>query len=701
LEYDLSKIRMTEIPPDVVKYLTIQMSKLYQNNAQVALKVAACFGTEFDLVTFKKAKVTGVALEQFLPTLSSSGFLSETSPGKFQWAHDQVRQAAYDLIPPQKRKMFHLLIGTRLLMYTPEEQLEECIFDIVPHMALGHEYLTSESQKCEVAELSLLAGKRAYRSLSYPSAVNYFNSGINMLPASCWERQYKLSLNLHDMAIKTAYCVGNFSQLCTLVSTVLSKGKTLEDKLDAHNSQVRYLNSTGQCEGAISQCLVVLEELGEKFPQDLTDEIEVEYMHVKGLLATRTSNDILQLPVMGDDRKLAAMEFLSLTQAACSNTRPQLGVLAIIRMVKMTLEWGLCDVSAFSFAAYGGFLVSPVNQDFEGSYQYGKIGLKVLDKFSCKGQNRLVARVYNMVFGTINVFREPYQASLDNLKDGYRDGCQSADLEYAYLCLQKHSVLQIHSGGSTLIKLEQELTSSAINAEKYGQTAALLSIVVWLSAVLEIKDDSSRENPYMTYLNCTEDALLQQQVSQKNLNFCHSLCNKQKFTCLLKGDLDGAIHYYNMSLKYPHSKWAQSTSTILGDFLDGIIAFTCAQKHQSDEAYWKNIGLKAIEHFQKFVESSEWNFSHKLYLLEAEHHALKGNDEAALQKYDLSITTARKHRHLQEEGFALERAGNYHLHKGRHGNALSKFSSAKECYERWGAHSVKNRMAAKCRELSY
>ena len=82
-------------------------------------------------------------------------------------------------------------------------------------------------------------------------------------------------------------------------------------------------------------------------------------------------------------------------------------------------------------------------------------------------------------------------------------------------------MLQIHSGGSTLTKLEQELTSSAINAEKYGQTAALLSIVVWLSAVLDMKDDSSREDPYVTYLNCTETALLQQQLSQKNFVFCH------------------------------------------------------------------------------------------------------------------------------------------------------------------------------------
>ena len=52
--------------------------------------------------------------------------------------------------------MFHLLIGTKILMNTPEEQLEDSIFDIVPHMTVGQEYLQIESQKYEVAELNLI-----------------------------------------------------------------------------------------------------------------------------------------------------------------------------------------------------------------------------------------------------------------------------------------------------------------------------------------------------------------------------------------------------------------------------------------------------------------------------------------------------------------------------------------------------------------
>ena len=146
----------------------------------------------------------------------------------------------------------------------------------------------------------------------------------------------------------------------------------------------------------------------------------------------------------------------------------------------------------------------------------------------------------------INIFREPYQrkqtlhiacrysdrnifdqkiiffaiASLDKLLDGYRDGCRYGDLEYACWCLQRHSVLQLHSGGN-LIKLKQELTSSARKTMQCGQIIVRLLIVIWLSTVLEMTGDTSREDPYITYFSCTEDALLQQQESHKNFAFCH------------------------------------------------------------------------------------------------------------------------------------------------------------------------------------
>jgi predicted ATPase len=54
-----------------------------------------------------------------------------------QRAHDSLRQAARALIPENKRESFHLLIGTRMLMNTPESELDTTIFYILGHMNKG------------------------------------------------------------------------------------------------------------------------------------------------------------------------------------------------------------------------------------------------------------------------------------------------------------------------------------------------------------------------------------------------------------------------------------------------------------------------------------------------------------------------------------------------------------------------------------
>lgn len=168
---------------------------------------------------------------------------------------------------------------------------------------------------------------------------------------------------------------------------------------------------------------------------------------------------------------------------------------------------------------------------------------------------------------------------------------------------------------------------------------------------------------------------------------------------MFNGDIDGAAQYYTRVLQYPHGEVTPSTATILSAFMDGLIAFTKAQKHGIDEGQWTDVALGVIAYFSALVKSSHWNFSQKLYLLQAEEQVLKGNDALAVEKYELSITTAQKHRFIHEEGLGFERAGDYHVRMGRTNTATLCYMKAMKCFERWGAHSVAHRIAEKCRRF--
>ena len=51
--------------------------------------------------------------------------------GSYRFVHDRVHEAAYALIPTERRAAVHLRIGRILVAHTPPGKLDEAIFEIV------------------------------------------------------------------------------------------------------------------------------------------------------------------------------------------------------------------------------------------------------------------------------------------------------------------------------------------------------------------------------------------------------------------------------------------------------------------------------------------------------------------------------------------------------------------------------------------
>ena len=83
--------------------------------------------------------------------------------------------------------------------------------------------------------------------------------------------------------------------------------------------------------------------------------------------------------------------------------------------------------------------------------------------------------------------------------------------------------------------------------------------------------------------------------------------------------------------------------------------------------------------------NSDWNFTNKLCLLEAEQRSLSYNHREAIASYDASIASAKKSGFIHEQGLACEKAGFYHKRYGAVCKAAEYFKQARECYEEWGS----------------
>ncbi len=176
------------------------------------LKLAAYIGNHFDLSTLaivsqQSESDVATALwkalqeELVLPKSELYKFYLEQEQQRantntienvtYRFLHDRVQQAAYSLIPSDQKQQTHRTIGELLFRHTAKAEVEEKIFHIVNLLNYGVELIAQPSQRAELAQLNLLAGKeRSKLATGYESAYGYFDQGIHLLTSDCWQSQY-------------------------------------------------------------------------------------------------------------------------------------------------------------------------------------------------------------------------------------------------------------------------------------------------------------------------------------------------------------------------------------------------------------------------------------------------------------------------------------------------------------------------------
>src|SRR5262245_43397358 len=171
--WDLEQIRTKGYTDNVVDLMVARLIRLPADTRQ-ALQQLACLGNIAEITTL--SVVLGTTEEQVHAALApaSRQELVECLPGAYRFVHDRVQEAAYSLIPQERRARAHLRVGRLLAAHTPPDKRDEAIFEIVNQLNRGVELIDSSEEREQLAELNLMAGKRARASTAYASALTYF-----------------------------------------------------------------------------------------------------------------------------------------------------------------------------------------------------------------------------------------------------------------------------------------------------------------------------------------------------------------------------------------------------------------------------------------------------------------------------------------------------------------------------------------------
>src|SRR5258705_229948 len=178
--WQLDRIHAKGYTDNVVDLMVGKLTRL-PTETQAALQQFACLGNIAEITML--SIVLGKSNEDVHSDLWDAVRLElvEHLEGSYKFIHDRIQEAAYSLIPERLRAEAHLRVGRLLAAHTPSERRQEAIFDIVNQLNRGAALITSQDEREQLAELNLLAGRRATASAAYASALTYFVAGASLL----------------------------------------------------------------------------------------------------------------------------------------------------------------------------------------------------------------------------------------------------------------------------------------------------------------------------------------------------------------------------------------------------------------------------------------------------------------------------------------------------------------------------------------
>ncbi|MCP4217514.1 MAG: GAF domain-containing protein, partial [bacterium] len=94
---------------------------------------------------------------------------------------------------------------------------------------------------------------------------------------------------------------------------------------------------------------------------------------------------------------------------------------------------------------------------------------------------------------------------------------------------------------------------------------------------------------------------------------------------------------------------------------------------------------QSIKMMEEWAAIGPMNFSHRLYLMQAELYRVTGKGHKAIEYYEKAITSAREHEFLYVEALACELAAKFYMRNDRDELAEFYFQKTWQCYRKWGA----------------
>ena len=691
--WSVHEIARVQVSRNVVDLLLEKMQKLDRFSQEV-LRYGACLGNQFqlaDLLTLRLLAIDEVStLQRICVILANHGFIDQVARNeRYRFVHDRVQQAAYTLLPEAEKALTHQLIGKALLSTVTEKEQDERLFEVADHLNKGASLFTKETERIELAQLNLEAGRRARLSTAYQEALAYLEQGMALLPEEAWSKTYGLSLSLYNAALEVSFLLADFEGGERYFEQIVQHAREVLDTVDAYDLKLMAYSQQQDYATAIDLGLEVLAKLGVALPKRPSSiRVWLGFLKTRWLLKRKGIQNILGQPDMTDARAVAILRLLNILVISISvhhESRRFLVPLITFTSIEYSLRYGNHPRAAYGYTYFGMFLCA--KQRFGEGYELVRLFTGLIDKYE------------NEPKGSIEYFSSNFfpdkdahlKVSITVLKQSLQSGLEEGSFGYISYAIKKIGYRQFLIG-VPFADLHRELDDLATLALRTKQLHATMSIQLLRQTLYGF--DVSPNFDTLAGAFFDEDILLSSPNYSNNSSILFWVLLFKLMICCVFREYQRGDVYAQHNEAYAQSHHMPEIEIYY--FFAALNRLALLTKGSAKSARHR-LSLRGVKEklrrLQRLADHSPINYQHKYNLLAAEWQRVLGQEAEAIKYYQLATTGSRQNDFLHETAIAYERTGMFYLECNLEELGLFHLDKAHYLYTRWGAHAKAAQLA--------
>ncbi|MBU1170140.1 MAG: AAA family ATPase [Proteobacteria bacterium] len=685
--WDLDRINRMQVTENVVDLMADKISALEENTRNILMTCAA-MGNQFNLETL--AMVSGQSLEQTLDDLT--GALRENLIGMhkdiFRFQHDRIQEAAYSLIPEDKRAGIHLVIGKNMLEKTATEDFTDSVFQIADHLNQGQSLIQHPEEKIQLAELNLTAGEKARNSTAYKSAIAYLSHSVSLLPANHWETHYDMSRTIHMKQLECQSLSLDLASALATFQTIVQHTRGNTDIANAYNLMTYLYTIQGDYEKALRLGIEGMSIVGVRIPKSPGNlKVLWQLIRMRWFFGNTRIEDIPDIPFVTDPEIIAYTNLAVSTTTVAYYVDANLFTYIVVNGASIIPRYGNCEITPFALNAIGSILGSIGL--YKQGFRFGETSLKMMDKFTHYPQRGRVLYLFSLF---ILHTRKHGKYCIENFRKSFTLCLEAGDLIFSLHSISMRATYRIMLGDNL-----EDILSEYVhyeNFQKEGKDPFTMHMYKDNIQLCRCLQGLTPTQGRMDEQAFDEENALEYYRTEDNLIGVFFFRLHQLKLRYLFGEFDECLEYFEELQHLLKCKIAIGAMHIPEFVLyhSLVIAAVYPKASWPDKLKFYTRLRVNLARMKKWAHHCPDNYHHKYLLILAEMYRLKGKRAKAVKHYRLAVQSAFKYGYTQNKAIANERLSTYHLESGENDLATHYLREACQDFEKAGYTAKVNQL---------